>query len=700
MTMVDILLLAIGAYAVLLLYTLSRPRSPATLYFALVLLISLVWDLSYYLELVLPALNSKVMAHLFRFFFLPWLTLCWIAMIGHIFPEGRLLSRWFWVVAIALNVATMLMVVSNPYHTLFQYDFAIQPVGVYGILTYSEGHGHRLYLFFANVLAWLALVLMILAWSRVTPSKRKTLAVLILGYVIPLVMNLLWVLRKSPITHVNLAPFTTIISISALAWVVLGYRALDVIPVARSLLIDSLRDLVFVLDRQGWLVDMNTAARRALNLAPEGCLGRAAKELPEPWGPRFEACANHPHSAPELCEFELNGKHRWFEGSCMEIAGDAGKALGKLVVLRDVTEQTMAEQSLRDSEEELRLIVDNMSEAVFIHEADGLIVAVNQTMLRLYGLSSMAEAARFDIEKDYLAPEPGGVNLKSYWTRVMEGEEVVIPHLKARRPLTGVVFDVSVVLHLMHRGGRKLVLASVTDITAELAHQQQELAYQKMMADRQHVRQQELLIRDLHDGIGGLVAGIGMISALGLKETAPAPREAALRKIMDLAAEANVEIRSLMNTLESRELLWPDLIVEMRRHGTLFQDNHGIRLSFSAEGEGDAGGPGLFAGMSLFRIFKEALSNVAKHAGADSVAATLSLADGRFRLVIADNGHGLVESRAKGRGIRNMRQRIEELGGGFTMVSEKGLRLVFEAPLPLKSPDQGMDGEPMGQGIV
>ncbi len=46
MTIVDILLLAMGAYLVLMVYTLSRPRSKTTFYFMLVLLISLIWDLT------------------------------------------------------------------------------------------------------------------------------------------------------------------------------------------------------------------------------------------------------------------------------------------------------------------------------------------------------------------------------------------------------------------------------------------------------------------------------------------------------------------------------------------------------------------------------------------------------------------------------------------------------------------------------
>ena len=62
MTIIDLLLLAMGGYAVLMVYTLSRPRSATALYFLGVLLVSLMWDLTYYLELVLPTTEGKLPA--------------------------------------------------------------------------------------------------------------------------------------------------------------------------------------------------------------------------------------------------------------------------------------------------------------------------------------------------------------------------------------------------------------------------------------------------------------------------------------------------------------------------------------------------------------------------------------------------------------------------------------------------------------
>lgn len=564
------LLLAMGGYAILMVYTLSRTRSATALYFFLILLISFVWDLSYYLELVLPTLELKLLAHLARFPFLPWLTLLWLAMIRSLLGVGRWLPRGFWVGYAVFCAMSVLVAITGAWHTWFQYDFAIHPVGAYGILGYTKGPWYRVYEFFQNITAWFGLFLMVSAWTGATPGMRRSLPFLIIGFALPLVMNTLQALGLSPVPHINLAPFTTIISVTVFAWMVLGRRALDIVPVARGVLIDSLRELVFVADEKGRLVDMNQATQTTIGRTLDSCLGRRVSELPNPWGDFFRACEGGAGGSPSVIEAEWGGQARWMEGSCLDICEKPGKSLGKLYVFRDVT--------------------------------------------------------------------------------------------------------------------------------AERIYQKQQLEYLRLLEQRKYLRQQELLVRDLHDGIGGQIAGIGMISALALKEEDAGQREQALRNIMGLAAEGSVEVRSLMATLESREMLWPDLIVEMRRHGQMFQHNHGIGFSLVVEGEGDEGGPGLFAGMSLFHVFKEALNNVAKYAKANEVSVHLALTEGRLRLGIKDDGRGGAQEINAGRGLRNMRQRIEELGGTLAVANDQGVRLTFDAPLPLKSPDQGSLVEQDGAG--
>ena len=84
---------------------------------------------------------------------------------------------------------------------------------------------------------------------------------------------------------------------------------------------------------------------------------------------------------------------------------------------------------------------------------------------------------------------------------------------------------------------------------------------------------------------------------------------------------------------------------------------------------------------ALVRVAREAVSNAARHGGADEV--TLALEDAPLRLVVADDGCGF-DPRAvrRGHGITSMRERIEGLGGTFSISSSPGAGTRVEAALP------------------
>ncbi len=88
----------------------------------------------------------------------------------------------------------------------------------------------------------------------------------------------------------------------------------------------------------------------------------------------------------------------------------------------------------------------------------------------------------------------------------------------------------------------------------------------------------------------------------------------------------------------------------------------------------------------LFFAFKEALTNVVRHAGATQVWVRIAVLDGHLTVVLADNGRGvdLSERRAGDDGVANMTERLKSLGGDCNISSspQKGTTVRFEAPLP------------------
>lgn len=189
--------------------------------------------------------------------------------------------------------------------------------------------------------------------------------------------------------------------------------------------------------------------------------------------------------------------------------------------------------------------------------------------------------------------------------------------------------------------------------------------------------QRQLIRRDLHDGLVGLVTGITMLSELGLHEQDPRERAEALRKILKLSSEASGEIRGLMQVLEAEEFTWADLVDEVRRYGDQWQERHGIgfRLEATSMGSED---PGLYVGMTLFRLVRVALRGIVDHSLASQVAIGLGRDGDRIRLTIHGDGHGAggVKAMEGGGGGKTMQRLAKDLGATVEWSGPQGLTVL------------------------
>ena len=80
------------------------------------------------------------------------------------------------------------------------------------------------------------------------------------------------------------------------------------------------------------------------------------------------------------------------------------------------------------------------------------------------------------------------------------------------------------------------------------------------------------------------------------------------------------------------------------------------------------------AELVLYRVAQEALTNVARHAGARRAEVRLELAGGRPRLEVDDDGHGFPPDGLEGGGVRGMRERAVLIGGSLRLAREPARR--------------------------
>lgn len=278
---------------------------------------------------------------------------------------------------------------------------------------------------------------------------------------------------------------------------------------------------------------------------------------------------------------------------------------------------------------------------------------------------------------------PGGVAMvATHGTPIADAAEVPIDH---RGEIIGRI--------LIEAGRRPVVstrdqrllgdlvrLAAASVRSAELGRELQ-AGREKLVLAREEERSR--LRRELHDGLGPLLAGVKLRleTARNLADRDPSRSLALVDAAIDDQSEVIGEIRRIVQDLR------PPALDDLGLLGAL--DQQAARLSGGGMAVTVTGAvpPDLPPAVEVaaFRIASEALVNAHKHSGAARVEVQLGEEDGMLRLEVSDDGRGLAAAGSTGVGLHSQRERAAELGGTLEVSSRKGEGTVIRVLLPLRS---------------
>jgi PAS domain S-box-containing protein len=313
------------------------------------LLAAALLSLTYMLELVSVDLTGMVFWAKVQWLVFLSLPALWLAFVLIYTGHASLLTWRKLTLALIVPAFALVMVWTNEYHYWFYRSTTVDTSGPSAILALTYGPVFWFQGIYTYGLVLAGCVLIFQASFRAQPVYHEQALILLLSALVPLAGNTIYMLNLSPFPHLHLTPFAFTLSGLALAWGLWRYHLLDVTPVARAVLFDSIDDPVIVLDAHSRVVDLNAAGQNIFNLPAAQTIGQPVDALfgrwpglpPEKFNPNVGRAELTLNRDGTVCDFEMR---------VSQLAGLGGDLTGRLLVLRDIAERKEIERAAQEQE--------------------------------------------------------------------------------------------------------------------------------------------------------------------------------------------------------------------------------------------------------------------------------------------------------------------------------------------------------------
>jgi diguanylate cyclase (GGDEF)-like protein/PAS domain S-box-containing protein len=266
---------------------------------------------------------------------------------GSRLKKGRAAALWI------IPVLTLLLAATNEAHGLIWSGFSPAPVGETRLLLYQHGTFFWVHVGYSYLLLFATTVLLLLAYFRFKGIHRRQAVALLLSFPWPWLGNALYLagLAGGKSGH-DFTPVGFAIAGFFLLGAMFRLQLVDIVPVAREQVVESMGESLIILDEGGRVAATNPAARQLIaeaggpaeDVRESELLGRPVADLFPAW-PEMAAGLSAPSASQREIPLRRDGSPRVFEVRLSPLLGHGTYVTGWVAVLYDITRLKEAESS-------------------------------------------------------------------------------------------------------------------------------------------------------------------------------------------------------------------------------------------------------------------------------------------------------------------------------------------------------------------
>jgi len=243
------------------------------------------------------------------------------------------------------------------------------------------------------------------------------------------------------------------------AWGIFRYQVFEIVPIALDTVVENISDGVVVLDRQDRIVTLNPAARTMMGFSSAPIEGRPiASVLARPRGILDHLDGQWAHAEIILGAGE---QQRTYDLRVSPLYGRWETFSGRLLLLRDITEQVEAEQIVREEKMLTDALLDNATDSIYFKDRQGRHTRVNRVLLQNLGLDGPSQIiGKTDVE--VYGPEQGHESLADDLHLIETGQPIVGRIEKKQKTDGRINWTSTTKVPLRDPGGQVVGLAGIT----------------------------------------------------------------------------------------------------------------------------------------------------------------------------------------------------------------------------------------------
>lgn len=366
-----------------------------------------------------------------------------------------------------IPVITLLLAITNEKHHLIWTGF-LSISEKTNIMEYSHGIGfwigYMAYNYFLFLLATIYLFSFI--FNQVKIFRMQGLLVFIAG-LCPWIASVFYITGSNIVPGLNITPASIILSGSLFAFAIFYTHILNLVPVARKMLVNTLPYGILVLDSKNRIQDINEVALSFLGIRNKNIIGFPAESSGASWTGLLKAALDR--ESVDQITIQSDSELKIF--SILKYAIKNPQE-SRLIIIHNITERKLAEQEIEENKEKYRGLSEATFESIFISEK-GICIEQNLSAEKIFGYTTEEAIGRKGT--DWIAPEYRQLVINN----MLAGNEQPYEVLALKKD--GTTFPCMIQGKMMHYKGkdvRATALRNITDLKlaeAEVKHKNDEL---------------------------------------------------------------------------------------------------------------------------------------------------------------------------------------------------------------------------------